>query len=139
MANRLRGEISAVLDGRKWTLVLTLGALAELEDAFACEDLQALVERFASGRLSATDLIKVLGAGLRGAGNDVSDDQLAVMTATGGAAGYAAIASDLLKATFSDNNEADEPNGRMPETDGDQEARLDASAPFPGSAYSISP
>ena len=35
MANRYRGEVTAVLDGRQWTLCLTLGALAELDRAQA--------------------------------------------------------------------------------------------------------
>jgi hypothetical protein len=39
MANRHRGEIEAVLDGRPRTLCLTLGALAELEAAFGAQDL----------------------------------------------------------------------------------------------------
>ncbi len=100
MANRLRGEIEAMLDGRRWTMVLTLGALAELESAYGAEDLTALTERFARGRLSARDLTRVIGAGLRGAGHAVEDDQVAGMTAPGGAAGFAAIAADLLVATF---------------------------------------
>lgn len=102
MPNRLRGEIAAMLDGREWTLVLTLGALAELEAAYACEDLMALVERFSTGRLSARDMILLIGAGLRGAGNAVTDDQVEMMTAPGGAPGFAAVAADLLRATFSD-------------------------------------
>jgi len=106
MPNRLRGEIEAQLDGRSWVLVLTLGALAELEDRFACGNLNALVSRFASGSLSAGDIIAVLGAGLRGAGNDVRDDQVASMTTVGGAPGYAAIAADLLKATFGEDQDA---------------------------------
>ncbi|MEW5421389.1 gene transfer agent family protein [Amorphus sp. 3PC139-8] len=102
MANRHRGEIDAVLDGRRFTLCLTLGALAELEDAFQSGDLVGLAERFASGRLKADDAVKVIGAGLRGAGHAVSDDDVAMMTTAGGAAGYAAIVSDLLTATFGD-------------------------------------
>ncbi len=100
MANRIRGEISACLDGRKWTLVSTLGALAELEDAFSCKSLAELLARFSAETLSAKDIITLLGAGLRGAGNDVSDDQVAMMQTAGGAAGFAAIAADLLAATF---------------------------------------
>ncbi len=53
MANRHRGEIEAEIGGSTRTLVLTLGALAELEDAFGADDLGALTERFASGRLKA--------------------------------------------------------------------------------------
>jgi len=102
MANRHRGEIDADLGGRRRTLVLTLGALAELETAFGAGDLVALAERFGSGRLSARDLMRVIGAGLRGAGEAVSDAEVAAMTAEGGAPGYARIAAELLAATFGD-------------------------------------
>ena len=108
MPNRRRGEISAVLDGRTWTLVLTLGALAELEDAFSCEDLSSLLARFSEGRLAARDIIRILGAGLRGAGHEVSDDQVATMRTPAGATGFAAIAADLLKVTFGGADAADE-------------------------------
>ena len=100
MANRYRGETSAALDGRTWTLCLTLGALAELEQAFQVDDMTALVDRFAQGRLSARDAVAIIGAGLRGAGNDVDDAQVARMSADGGATGFAAIVADLLTATF---------------------------------------
>ncbi len=63
MVNRHRGEISAVLDGREWTLCLTLGALAELEDAFGAEDLAVLLKRFSTSALSATDILKIIAAG----------------------------------------------------------------------------
>lgn len=102
MPNRLRGEIAAELGGRSRTLVLTLGALAELETAFGAGDLVALAERFGAGRLSARDLIRLIGAGLRGAGEAVSDDEVAALTAPGGAAGFVAIAAELVTATFGD-------------------------------------
>jgi hypothetical protein len=76
MANRRRGEIAATIDGRSYTLCLTLGALAELESAFGVEDLAALGQRFGSGRLSAEDLGRLLGAGLRGGGHPVSDEEI---------------------------------------------------------------
>src|SRR3954447_19196773 len=88
MANRHRGEIAAMLDGRERTLCLTLGALAELEAAFAVDDLVALAGRFESGRLSARDITKIVGCGLRGGGSDVRDDEVAAMRAEGGAAGF---------------------------------------------------
>ncbi|MFD1333765.1 gene transfer agent family protein, partial [Methylopila musalis] len=66
--NRRRGEVEAVFDGRPHRLVLTLGALAELEDAFGVADLVALAERFERGRLSARDAARILAAGLRGGG-----------------------------------------------------------------------
>lgn len=100
MANRHRGEVDAELDGRRWTLCLPLGALAELEDALQCGDMTAMVARFATGKLSARDATRVIAAGLRGAGHSIADEDVARMTANGGAAGYAAIVTDLLSATF---------------------------------------
>jgi hypothetical protein len=102
MPNKYRGEIAAELGGAKRTLVLTLGALAELESAFEACDLVALAERFGSGRLSARDLVRIIGAGLRGAGETVTDDEVAAMTVDGGAAGYVRIAAELIAATFED-------------------------------------
>ncbi len=101
MANRHRGEIEATLGGERRLLVLTLGALAELEGAFGGEDMLALAARFETGHIRATDAIKVIGAGLRGAGADIADEDVARMSAEGGAAGYIAIVADLLTATFS--------------------------------------
>jgi hypothetical protein len=100
MANKRRGEISAVLDGRERTLCLTLGALAELEASFGADDLVALAARFESGKLSARDIAKIIGCGLRGAGEKVSDEDVAAMRTDGGAAGFAAIAAELIRATF---------------------------------------
>src|SRR4051795_6942157 len=102
MPNKHRGEIEAEIGGERRTLVLTLGALAELESAFGAGDLVALAERFGSGRLSARDLVRIIGAGLRGAGEHISDDEVAAMTTEGGAAGYVRIAAELIAATFED-------------------------------------
>jgi len=102
MPNKHRGEIDAELGGRRRTLVLTLGALAELESAFGADDLVALAERFGSGRLSARDLTRIIGAGLRGAGEAVTDGEVAAMTADGGVAGVVKIAAELIAATFDD-------------------------------------
>ncbi len=99
-ANRHRGEIEACLGGRRYRLCLTLGALAELETALGLDDLTALAARFGRGRVSARDCLVVIAAGLRGAGNDVSDGAVARLDVAGGAAGYARIVSDLLEATF---------------------------------------
>jgi hypothetical protein len=104
-ANRRRGEIAATIDGRACVLCLTLGALAELETAFGVDDLGALAQRFSSGRLSARDLMRIIAAGLRGAGMTVSDDEVAGMTVEGGIAGFARIVAELLKATFGDPGE----------------------------------
>lgn len=100
MANRHRGEIEAEIGGARRRLVLTLGALAELEDAFGADDLVALTERFGAGRMKARDLTRIIGAGLRGAGESVSDDEVAAMAIDGGAQGYVRVAAALIAATF---------------------------------------
>ncbi len=100
MANTHRGEIAAQLGDQTYTLVLTLGALAELEHAYGGEDLLAIAQRFEQGRIRATDAIKVIGAGLRGAGNNIANDDVAKLTSAHGAVGYMQIVADLLKATF---------------------------------------
>ena len=100
MANFHRGEIEASLGGKARTLVLTLGALAELESAFGADDLMALAERIGTGRLSARDLVRIIAAGLRGAGESVTDDEVAALQVEGGVTGYVRIAADLIAATF---------------------------------------
>lgn len=122
MANRHRGEIDAVLDGKAYRLCLTLGALAELEAAFGDEDMLALATRFETGRISATDCQRVIGAGLRGAGHDVSDLAVAAMRVEGGAAGYVDIVARLLSTTF-----AAEAGSEAPASHGGE-----AAGPFPG-------
>ena len=122
MANRHRGEIAAGLDGRPRTLCLTLGALAELEAAFGADDLTALLAQFSTGKLSARDIVRVIGCGLRGAGEAVSDAEVAAMRIEGGATGFARLAAELLRATFA----ADEGRPENPPVPQANES------PFPG-------
>ncbi|MEM5473431.1 gene transfer agent family protein [Hoeflea sp. AS60] len=98
--NRHRGEIVAMFDGEARLLCLTLGALAELESAFGVSNLAELAGRFEAGQLSAGDIIRIVGAGLRGAGNRLSDEDVAQMSTEGGAAGFARIATELLWVSF---------------------------------------
>ena len=100
MANRHRGEIAAELGGKTYVLCLTLGALAEIEHAYGGEDLLAIAERFETGRIRATDAIRVIAAGMRGAGTEISDEEVSRLNVVGGAAGYMHIVAELLKATF---------------------------------------
>jgi hypothetical protein len=122
MANRHRGEIDAELDGKPYRLCLTLGALAELESAFGDEDMLALATRFEKGRISARDCQRIIGAGLRGAGFDISDQNVAAMRSEGGAAGYVDVVARLLSATF----------GARPGEDAKESMGGDATGPFPG-------
>ena len=99
-ANRHRGEVEAVFDGERRTLCLTLGALAELETAFAANGLADLGSRLSSGGLKARDLIAIIGAGLRGGGNAIDDEEVAAMGMEGGVAAYASLVGELLTVTF---------------------------------------
>ena len=109
MANRHRGEVEAVIDGVPRRLCLTLGALADLEQAFGVEDMLALAQRFGSGRIAARDAIRVLGAGLRSGGYQVDDLAVAGMLIAGGAVGAIEIVAQLLAATFG-GTEPDDPS-----------------------------
>jgi hypothetical protein len=100
MANRRRGEVSAMLDGREHTLCLTLGALAELEATLGASDLAALAARFETGRPSAADLLAVARAGLKGGGHDYTREEVGQLTIEGGAPAWLALVVDLLRLTF---------------------------------------
>ena len=100
MPNKRRGEVPLQLGDRRYTLCLTLGALAELEEAFGAEDLMALAERFGTGRLSSRDLIMLLAVAMRGGGHDLSDAEVAGLPLADGIEPVAAAIADLLVATF---------------------------------------
>lgn len=109
MANRHRGEAALLVEGEALPMRLTLGALAELEQAFAVDSLPALSERFVTGRLSAGDIIRILAAGLRGAGRAIRDEDVAGLSFDGGLNGAIKAAIALLEATFGDDGEARPP------------------------------
>jgi len=100
MANRHRGEIEVIIDGVPRRLCLTLGALAELEQACGVEDMLALAQRFGSGRIASRDAIRVLGAGLRSGGWMIEDAAVGELRIEGGAAGAIDAVARLLAATF---------------------------------------
>lgn len=100
MANRRRGEVPLILGPERYTLCLTLGALAELEDTLGAGDLAGLAERFARGRLAARDLIALLGAALRGGGHALDDAEIAALPLAGDLAAIAEALGAVLAAAF---------------------------------------
>lgn len=64
------------LAGERRRLCLTLGALAEIEGGLGVRGIEALAVRL--GALSATDLVVVLGALLRGGGEAAFAERLAL-------------------------------------------------------------
>lgn len=107
-ANKRRGEVEAVIGGERRVLCLTLGGLAELETAFEADNLNDLAARFSSGKLKADDMIRILGAGLRGGGNLFSDEDVGLMEIEGGISGAAKIVSALLLSAFGGEMETSE-------------------------------
>ncbi len=100
MANRRRGETSLALGDRRYTLCLTLGALAEIEAALGVPDLAGLAARFAGGRLSGRDLIVLLGAALRGGGHDLDDDAVARLPLSSGIEPVATALAEAFALAF---------------------------------------
>jgi len=68
MANRIRGEAELVAGERRYVLLLTLGALAEIEDGLGLANLSDVGMRLK--RASAADLAVVAAALLRGGGHE---------------------------------------------------------------------
>ncbi|MBV9548271.1 MAG: gene transfer agent family protein [Alphaproteobacteria bacterium] len=69
MVNKIRGEAALKAGGRQYRLLLTLGALAEIESGLGLEDLAGVAARLKQAR--AGDLAIVAAALLRGGGHDL--------------------------------------------------------------------
>lgn len=89
-----------VVDGQRHIARLTLGALAELEEALQADNLIGLVERFEAGRFSSRDVLALLTAGLRGGGSEVTQAELARADIAGGPMFAARAAAELLARAF---------------------------------------
>ncbi|MCA2013393.1 gene transfer agent family protein [Cereibacter sphaeroides] len=100
MANPMAGEVALTLEGERLVLKLTLGALAELEEALGADSLVALVERFEAGRFRAKDVLAVLLAGLHGGGHAVAASALVGGEIAGGPIEGARVAGLLLARAF---------------------------------------
>ncbi|MBU1346628.1 MAG: gene transfer agent family protein [Alphaproteobacteria bacterium] len=72
--NGARGEAVVLLAGVERRVCLTLGALAEIETALGVQGVAGLAQRMRA--LSASDLMAVLAALLRGGGEGALADEL---------------------------------------------------------------
>ncbi len=72
--NKARGEAGVRINGKDYRLCLTLGALAELETAFAAQDLSDLGGKLRN--LSARDFLIVLMILLKGGANELDLETL---------------------------------------------------------------
>ena len=100
MANPWTGEVALTIDGQRRVLKLTLGALAELEQALEAGSLVDLVQRFEGGSYSSRDVLALVVAGLRGGGADVSRTDLLRAEIEGGPMAAARVAAELLARAF---------------------------------------
>ena len=69
-SNTPRGEAALIAGGKSYRLLLTLGALAEIESGLGLADLSEVSARLK--QLRASDLAIVAAALMRGGGHDVS-------------------------------------------------------------------
>lgn len=100
MVNPYAGEVEVTLNGVAHRAKLTLGALAELEEALGEGSLVALAERFESGRFSGRDVLALIVAGLRGGGWTGRAEDLLTVDIGGGPVGAAQAAAQLLARAF---------------------------------------
>lgn len=100
MANPYAGEVGLVLNGERHVMKLTLGALAELEAQLGCGSLVDLANRFEGGAYSASDVMALLAAGLRGGGWQGRVADLAQADFDGGPIGAARAAAEVLARAF---------------------------------------
>lgn len=100
MANPWTGEVALVIDGQRRVMKLTLGALAELEQALGAETLVALVQRFEAAQFSSRDVMALVLAGLRGGGVDIDADTLGRAEIAGGPMEAARAGAELLARAF---------------------------------------
>ncbi|MBA4491395.1 gene transfer agent family protein [Paracoccus sp. S1E-3] len=100
MVNPLRGEVEITLDGVTHSARLTLGALAELEAALQTGSLVEMAARFEEGKFSASDVVAVIVAGLRGGGWRGKRDDLLSAEIDGGPVAGAQAAARLLARAF---------------------------------------
>jgi hypothetical protein len=100
MVNARRGEVPLTIAGQTYHLCLTLGALAELEQAFAVEGLRGLGTRFAEGSFSSCDVMILLKIALRGGGHDLTDQDVAALPLDEGLTPYLSALTTLLTLTF---------------------------------------
>lgn len=100
MANPWAGEVAIRLDGEPHLAKLTLGALAELEDALETGSLLDLVQRFEERRFSTRDVLALIVAGLRGGGWKGGAEDLRTAEIRGGPVEAARVAAELLARAF---------------------------------------
>lgn len=72
MTNKRKGEVSLEINGKKYNLLVTLGALAEVEEALGISSLQEFDDVMTRASFKVASVLVL--AFIRGGGADVPDD-----------------------------------------------------------------
>jgi hypothetical protein len=127
MVNKARGEAGLSAAGREYRLLLTLGALAEIEDGLGLDDLSGIAPRLSHAR--AADLAIVAAALLRGGGHEVCPADVLRLPCDLGA---------LMRAVGRAFESAGLGQGHAPDRAPGQAEGKSESVPFPGTPGSPS-
>lgn len=114
MINAKRGETLWTFRGRDYRLCLTLGTLAELEHHFASGGIAELGERLGQGSLSSRDVIALLAAGLRGAGEAMDRAALEALPVSEVLPDALDSIAAMLQAAFGEAQEGEGTRGPFP-------------------------
>lgn len=100
MVNPYAAEVALCVDGQAHVCKLTLGALVELEQALNADTLLELVARFEGQTFTASDILHVITAGLRGGGWTGQRGDLLNADIEGGPMAAARAAAQMLTLAF---------------------------------------
>jgi len=142
MPNKARGDSELVAGNRHYTMRLTLGALAEIEDGLGLKSLGEIGARLKS--LATNDIAIVVAALLKGGGHNILADEVMTLDADLGAivraiagAFEAAGLGEARESVFARQNEARESVfAKRSASEGGMAAN--AESPLPGRASSPS-
>jgi len=101
MPNAIRGEAALTISGQSHTLLLTLGALAEIEDGLGLADLSQIGPRLKQAR--AGDIAVIAAALLKGGGGSLTPAEVLALPVDLGTL-MAAIAQCFARAGLKSEN-----------------------------------
>jgi hypothetical protein len=133
MPNKIRGDAELVADGKRYTMRLTLGALAEIEDGLGIASLGEIGARLKS--LATSDIAIIASALLRGGSHNLSTDDVMAMDVELGAI-VRAIADAFANAGLTSPANSAPPRESSPAAGDEEDSR--GTSPLAGAASSSS-
>jgi hypothetical protein len=130
MPNKIRGDAEIVANGKRYTMRLTLGALAEIETGLGLSSLNDFGKRLQ--KYATADIAVVASALLRGGGHDVSADDVMSLDVELGT-WLRAIAEAFTNAGLASSTDS-APSRETNSARGDAEAKEEFAGPLAGAA-----